>query len=298
MLVGICLALLLTEGVLQVVAAFTGAKPSDLPSWFGVKRRMLCLGDSNTFGLYVDASQTYPKVFETLWNAEPGNGPLEVSSLGFPGLNSSQLARDFRRLLWAFRPDTVTVMIGANDPWTIPQPVPVVGYVNRLAMMLWERSWLYRLAYLTRHAFDTQRLEVIMTTSGGAEPTSGTARYGAYEFELGSTALPEGRVPTWRPAAELRRNLTTMAMHAKQFGANLILITYPADDGLYQFANRVLQEAAKTNDTRLIELTSTLKRSCPEENCSDLFVNHHPNVAGHRRMAEILLQEMKRQRSR
>ena len=47
------------------------------------------MGDSNTYGLYLDKKDAYPKQLETIWNATHKNNPIEVINLGYPGSNSS-----------------------------------------------------------------------------------------------------------------------------------------------------------------------------------------------------------------
>ena len=55
---------------------------------------MLALGDSNTYGLWVEPAESYPAVFERRWNADPARRPIEVLNLGFPGTNASMVRRD------------------------------------------------------------------------------------------------------------------------------------------------------------------------------------------------------------
>ena len=66
--VGLVLALLLEAG-LQIGAAYvrvTGRAVST--QWTTRGGRMLCLGDSNTYGIWVDGRQAYPAVLQQLWN--------------------------------------------------------------------------------------------------------------------------------------------------------------------------------------------------------------------------------------
>src|SRR5262245_47656820 len=50
---------------------------------------LLAVGDSNTYGLYCDATEAYPIVLGDLWNARPGAPRLQVVNAGYPGTNSS-----------------------------------------------------------------------------------------------------------------------------------------------------------------------------------------------------------------
>src|SRR5512144_616867 len=92
-----CLALeLLLQG------AALGLKltlPAASRTWLPGKRRVLCLGDSSTYGLYMpDHANAYPQQLETLWNAIGLQPQIEVLNAGYPGMNSSRLRQNFRPL--------------------------------------------------------------------------------------------------------------------------------------------------------------------------------------------------------
>jgi hypothetical protein len=104
------------EALLQVaaLAVHLGGGPTQA-AWLTGNRRVLCLGDSNTYGLYLaDRAQAYPQTFEALWNERVVSPRIEVLNLGYPGTNSSRLRRDLPRMLETFAPDVVVLM--AYDP--------------------------------------------------------------------------------------------------------------------------------------------------------------------------------------
>jgi hypothetical protein len=302
-LLGVWLSLLVIEVVLRVGALFIAPSVVEASPWLG-KWRMLCLGDSNTYGLYVDKSQAYPQVFERLWNANPGTDSVEVLNLGFPSTNSSQLAKNIRRMLWTFRPDVVTVMIGANDRWTVPETAAASpNRLDRLAAALWKVSRAYRFLYMVRQAFQNRRLDVSADPSSGIEQGHGTARYGKDAFELGWTKMPPGGMRGLQPAVELERNLRNLAAQAAEFGARLVLLTYPADSGFYGWANDVTRNTAKAAAIPLIDVAAALKPACPvvpgsgllagpNGQCAELFPDQHPTVLGHEEVAQILTQRL------
>src|SRR4029077_20414011 len=64
-LFGIFAGLLAIELFLQTGAALVRVTGRTRPSAVGTRhRRFLCLGDSNTYGVYVDERQAYPQVVE------------------------------------------------------------------------------------------------------------------------------------------------------------------------------------------------------------------------------------------
>jgi lysophospholipase L1-like esterase len=304
-LFGLGLSLVVMEGVLRVGARFVGGESAVHSAWLG-KWRLLAVGDSNTYGLYVDKSQAYPQVFESLWNAMPGTalGPVDVLNLGFPSTNSSKLAKDFRRMLWMFRPDVVTVMIGVNDRWTLPETAAQSpNRLDRLAAWLWKRARAYRFLYMVRQAFRSRHLEVAYDPSNTVDHGRGTARYGQDELELGWREIPRGGVPGLQPGVELQKDLQSVAAQAAEFGARLVFLTYAGDSGFYAWANDGIRAAAKATATPLIDVAAALKPACPlpagtdrldapAPTCPELFPDQHPTVLGHKRIAQILTQQL------
>ncbi|MFI5394425.1 MAG: SGNH/GDSL hydrolase family protein [Candidatus Binatia bacterium] len=288
---GIGAALLVVEAALQLGAMFVGGTFRDR-SWATEKRRVLCLGDSNTYGVYVDRLQAYPKVFEALWNAEPGKAPIEVLNLGYPGTNSSKLVKDMRRMLWAFRPDMVVVMIGVNDFWTVPETAAdSPNVLDRVAAALWRVSRAYRLLYIARKAVETPTLEVSPDSWDRSE--HGTARYGSYRFELGWRPVREGGgYPRSQLVRNLESNLMMLAKQARDFGAQIIFLTYPADSSMYGIANFVIRDAARKASVPLVDLAAGFKAVCGDNTCPELLPDQHPSASGHERAARILVQQL------
>ena len=72
---------------LQAAAWFIRATGREAPvSWLTDQLRVICLGDSNTYGLWLERSEAYPQQFEALWN-ETVASPKAFED--FPSLASS-----------------------------------------------------------------------------------------------------------------------------------------------------------------------------------------------------------------
>ena len=81
---GLLGSVVLLEVVLQLGALALRATGREMPAgWLTGDRRILCLGDSNTYGLYLDRSEAYPKQLEALWN-QSGSPRVEILNHGFP----------------------------------------------------------------------------------------------------------------------------------------------------------------------------------------------------------------------
>jgi lysophospholipase L1-like esterase len=76
--------------------------------------RVVCLGDSSTFGMNVEDADSYPRQLARLLEAaRPGR--FEVLNLGVPGYSSRQGLELLRREVLALEPDVVTFAFGTND---------------------------------------------------------------------------------------------------------------------------------------------------------------------------------------
>lgn len=76
--------------------------------------RILCMGDSSTFGFQVDDEDAYPqRLGRMLEKAYPGK--FEVLNLGAPGYTTRQGIELLRQEALGFQPDLVTFAYGTND---------------------------------------------------------------------------------------------------------------------------------------------------------------------------------------
>lgn len=127
-LLGIVLALALAEGALQVAALVvrkqarvaTGPTPPP-PQATAAGPVILCVGDSFTYGSGSSSSaMSYPGQLETWLRANDASGRAwVVHNAGWPGRNSSEVARKLRGFLDEVHPDYVCVLVGLNNRWNL-----------------------------------------------------------------------------------------------------------------------------------------------------------------------------------
>lgn len=98
---------------------------------------VLCLGDSATFGVYLDEGQTYPALLKA-----------EAVNAGMAGFNSEQYRTWFERsALLELHPRLVTVYLGWNDHWRAPATERVFRRLrhwaerSNLAALLLRAQW-------------------------------------------------------------------------------------------------------------------------------------------------------------
>ena len=77
--------------------------------------RVLCLGDSSTFGCNVPLKQTYPYLLERLLRQRNPQRSIEVLNAGVPGYSSYQGMRALETWLADYQPDLVVAYFGIHD---------------------------------------------------------------------------------------------------------------------------------------------------------------------------------------
>lgn len=117
-LVGIISALIFIEVTLQIISLITEkteysrtsyVEPDDLK-----RKRILCIGDSMTYGSGVEFYETYPAVLQKfLNNIYPGK--YVVYNIGHHGVSSSMVLSDLENNIKQYKPDIVLIMIGSCD---------------------------------------------------------------------------------------------------------------------------------------------------------------------------------------
>lgn len=291
--IGVLLGLLGLElglqGAAWIVQRRTGG---ELPtSWVTGHLRILCLGDSNTYGAVVPRDKTWPKQLETLWN-ESGRSPrIEVLNLGVPGTNSSRVVRDLPRLLEILRPDLTLIMVGVNDFWTVPFPLDDARGQAGPWDLVKRHSRIHRLYYLVSRGKAADDLEIAMDPDSTLEGGRYVARVGGQEFEMGfASAGKQNQEDMKRDQKALRENLHTLAAQARRGGTLLTFMTYPARIKLYRPTNPAIRDVAAETGTPLIDLTEVFEPICPEETCPEYLLrdDHHPNERGYRVVAETI----------
>jgi len=301
------------ELALQAGALVVGAGGRDpMTDWVGGGTRVLALGDSNTYGLFLPAEQSYPAQFEALWNAEIASPKVEVINLGYPGTNSSVLLNNLPKLLATFRPDVVLIMVGVNDFWTdtVPREETAQGVLDGARTWLRQHSRAYKLAYMIRRSFydpadldlgerttlesDAIDAKVIDAISEGLAKLDTTSlsevRYGDQKFALGYVTGKgtHGNVPI------LKENLRTILEEIDRDGSQPVLLTYPADLDRYQLANRVTRTVARQTGVPLVDIARALAEHCPDSpSCPELFFpDQHAKQPGYAIAARRLMRDL------
>ena len=311
------ITLLLLETVLQIAARFIDKHPQAQQWLHPGAVRIVALGDSNTFGLYLRADQAYPMLFEKQWNAHHPEKLVEVINLGFPGTNSSRLVKSLPDVISMFAPDIITVMVGVNDFWMAPVDTPSVATDTvDVAAWLREHSRVYKLFYLLkRQAYNATLLKVdskyrdakfnaspeltaqwtAAIHGQGPSPFSDEPhgiQYGDKQFDIGYVfdASKKEDLP-----GQMKANLERIAEMAQHERVQLVFITYAYFELPQKVANQQMKVASKEKSALLVNATRAFRDECDkgESRCHEMFFpDFHPSAAGHQLLADILEQNI------
>ena len=118
LLFGLIAALLLVEIALRIIGMIhfkdATARKSEVR---GSDYKILCLGDSFTFGIGASEGENYPRQLERLLNSKIKNRRFTVVNRGIGGHNTSQILNDFPAWEDEIKPDLVVVMAGGANTW-------------------------------------------------------------------------------------------------------------------------------------------------------------------------------------
>ena len=249
--------------------------------------RVLALGDSNTYGLYLDTRDSYPAQLEQLWNRKHPEQPIEIINLGYPGSNSFRLRANLPQMLDTFKPDVVLIMIGFNDFWT-PLETPA-DIKDAPWQALLNHSRLYRLFYMMmRPAHPQDDIDSgERNQQGNTKDILNTVHYHDKTFSLGIAAGDMAR-----NSKHMQDNIRTMlalldAHHIRHF-----LVNYPTNHGYYPAANKKIAELVAETATPFIDINQVFDEPCRSQptTCPDLlFYDAHATRAGNTRIATTIL---------
>jgi lysophospholipase L1-like esterase len=222
--------LLVAEGALQVASLL--AKDRSMPGRGGVTQRILCIGDSHTYGAGVEPTKSYPAQLQRrLDEAEPGRH--SVTNLGVPGMNTSQLRHRVPDWLADYEPDVLIVWAGVNNAWNSAEvdaaPTSIQDRLDRILL----RSRLYKLVRVQLHSGELERqVEHQRDTEGDASRVEPRAR------------------DDFHAIADLARNE----------GIRLVFVTYPVSLGWFAEANRAMWQVARERDLFIVDSSASLDR--------------------------------------
>ncbi len=230
-------------------------------------RRILCLGDSSTFGLHVSESQAWPARLETALSPD-----VEVLNLGVPGYTSHQGRSLLARVGEALTPDDVVIAFGAFNDW-----IPARGRIDaeQQPPPLWRQVRIVQLgARILGTAVPTN------ASNSGAETLSVLGEIRTADFE--------GRRRV--PLEHFERDLRALLERSAALGARAVVVSQPlpcktaARNPVARAYAAAARRMAAASQARYVDGWRIFDESGLPE--SALFVDFcHPSHAGHALLA-------------
>jgi len=282
-------ALLLLELSLQLASRFVAGGEG---TWAAsASRRILCVGDSHTYGALVRREDTFPAHLQRFLDAqEPG--VWSVVNLGVPGLSSTQVRHRLPLWLSRYQPDVVVAWSGANDSWNVSEIDDTNGGLRLALEQLALRSRVWRLLRVKLHDLALER-----DVARGRGVWDVSKVEGALSSEETWTVRRDGRIERFTHEREAQNvyaddaqvearaeaDYAAMAAIARAAGAGLVLVEYPLDLGMFAAANRAMRRVAKQHDVPTVDSPTSQARVPPEKR--QWLWAGHPNGAIYREIA-------------
>jgi lysophospholipase L1-like esterase len=269
LLLGIFLPLAILEIALQISSSsYRAALLASRES--GIDRgaaRILCVGDSNTFGVRVAAADSYPGRLQAMLDEVAGVGKWQVLNDGVPGSNTAQLAARVRRRAEEVAPQIVIALGGINNTWNAAR--------GEEPQSLLDRSRLVRLA------------KIVWNDLHAAPREPGNAGVELAEVErVGGGERRDDDALVALTADDLRRLIAA----AREAGAVPVLMTYPGQHPHAAPMNRAAREVAAAEGCLLVDHDRAFQGYVERFGYDAiLFADSHPAEAGYTLLARDLL---------
>jgi lysophospholipase L1-like esterase len=244
---------------------------------------VLCVGDSNTFGLNLPRLYSYPERLALLLE-EHFHAPVTVHNRGVPGQNTAQVAASIERDLLESDPDVVLVLVGINDTWN--QDAEQEGEGG-----WWGRLKLVRLARVLSAGVTTagrfevatdDRGRIVVDRGDGARPVN--AGEGALGVRSGDAL-----------SASVRQGLERILDRCRDAGARVALMTYAETGADFTTVNAALRETAAFRKLPLVDHEAGFREHVAALGYEAVMMNdHHPNARGYALMAAAIADELER----
>jgi len=302
------ITLVFLEIGLQAVALFLDANRAENQSLKSESLRIVSIGDSNTFGLYLPKEESYPYQLEVKWNKEHGTY-IQVLNLGYPGINSTQVRRNLPAIIQNFQPNIILLCVGVNDWWSDPNLDLLKEDGD--SFNFFKKLRLYKLYYMLKRIKlnkDVVRADGYFLQREGFNPRlfgdfvnkmnnggdDANFEYDEFQFEA-KVSLPTQKQSSEFLEANYLDNMKFMNKLAMDNGTKLFLLTYASKEALYGHTNILIRRLATEIGIPLIDIEKSVYETCtPLGNCADLFFpDRHPNAKGYSLVADTIITNLR-----
>lgn len=258
------LTLVFAEGSLQLLSLAVRGRAS-LPH-AGAATRVLCVGDSHTYGAGVPEPESYPAQLQGFLDQRVPGG-FAVVNAGVPGMNSAQARRRLPGLLTRHRPQYLLIWVGENNGWNSADlhSFDTDGTPSFL-------EWLMTYSRLSRLLVTWYNDRQIDKVAAGmlrgrinAEVTKPLADGETWKITDGNAEEQfvhrHAVIPDEEAKRTVERDVDEMVRYARARGVRVILITYPLERvGFFGPADQALKTVAASLSVPLVDSAQSLRR--------------------------------------
>ena len=288
------MSFILIELGLQVASLFAEDRTSVWQP--GAENRILCVGDSHTWGASVSREESYPAQLQRfLDEAEPGMH--SVVNQGLPGMNTAQLRKRLGIWLQRYRPDVVVVWVGVNNGWNraeVEDPAGLGwarldGVLSRLRAYRLVRVWLHDRElkrYVPKDRSERVWHRVAEKGVFGPRPRFTIRHDGVVEeirHDREQSHVEREGEDLVEAQLQIQRDYEIMVTYARSAGVRLVFIAYPIRAHWFELANRAVRDTSRRYDIPLVETGLAVGR-VPQEK-QDWSADLHPGSNLYREIA-------------
>lgn len=236
---------------------------------------VLCVGDSNTYGLHLPRVYAYPALLQAALGLRYEQ-PVNVINRGIPGQNSAQVAAGLEQDLAELSPDLVLILVGINDTWnTDGQDLGWSSFWGQLKLVRLTRVLLTGVTTASTFEVSTDDSGEIVVDRG-----EGTRRINQGDEPdapgLAGDALADVLIPGLKKALSACRDE----------GSLPVLMTYAENQGPFAEVNELIRKLAADEQVLLIDHARVFEQHFASQGYDNLmFGDHHPNARGYKLMA-------------
>ena len=270
----------LLEGGLRVAAGFARLRSREAARG---ARTVVCLGDSNPYGVYVKEEETYPARLRGRLRAS--NADADVVNLGVPGRNSREVREEVAADLARYAPAAVVILVGVNDLWGEAEPPP--GALGRFFASL-------RLVRAARVLLARRKPPegLLNPGEGGPEFRMEGRAGGDILVRPARTGVPPDEDGLGR---RLRSNLGAIAKTVRGEGATPVILTYGPEEGRLADVNAAIRAFAAESGEALVDLSPLARELARRGWYTEFyFQDFHPRAPGYEAIARLVFGELVR----
>ena len=233
--------------------------------------RVICVGDSSTFGDQVRDGETFAMVLQDRLHKRFPDRAIDVVNAGVPGYTSHQVRKYIESELLALSPDVIVVMVGANDL------VPAKGNIA-------DKDRPQSSVRIAKIRKKIGGLRLYQLLSAVMVPL----RHAPKAEELGKNPDGSDNIRIRVDYDDFVANLMAIKEMGDRAGYRTIMMTVPHTFENEHIMNPYTRRAAKQSGAVLLDLAKRMK--VLQGQGLDLYQpdGGHPSVRGHAEIAAML----------